>query len=694
LLGGEWGLDSVVFAELNSTIDAAMNRTRTFSPLVSICVALLAAGSCLDALGGLSLTNIPPAGLDSSNEGRAITPDGKYVGGLSGAGNGFFYDVANSFVTVPLAGSYASIVTGIGYRTDTSQSPPVVQVVLDGNNSGWHAQFETSDGGFTWGFKRRDNVSPNAYGWSEYPPPAANTLAATADSDVYFTLFRDSARNNLYTCRGSNLWNSTTAASVRIVGKGLGSDRGDVGGVAASGRIVGYRQVTGAPRKNYVLDYPNSSGTAWFFNGLNGTTDGQAFSISLDGNSIFGQSPLTVGGTNMHGYKATVTSAMNSLQSVDPLPNFSDTAGSSSLAVPYGCSADGQYAVGMNYRGKETAVLWDTSHSNPANWTVNDLHALAAANGTADIFVELTRAFSVGTTPDGDPVITGYGTDGAARRAFLMTVPRWIAAIGFPGHQTVNHGENVTFQLTTNGMDSLTYQWHKDGAPLVDGGNVSGAASSALTLAGVSCPGGDAGNYHVVVSNTALSSVVTGYVARLEINDPWIAAQPVHQTNVLGSTASFTVVASGSTPLSYQWQRGGFNLTDGDTGYGSIVAGATSATLTISNIADPDAYSGEYSVLVSGSASCQIASAAVTLTIGDPPLRLVSIVQSAPGNIALSFTGPRGQTYQLLYSTDVTLPLHAWIPLTQGMFDVGPVTFVDTPAPADSQRFYILAGGI
>ncbi len=564
-------------------------KTRT-SILVGSSTILIAVLCAPTALGGLSLTSIPTVASDMSNEGRAITPDGKYVGGLSGTANGFFFDVANQYVTVPEAGSKAAIVTGIAYRTDTNQEPPVVQVVLDGNNAGWHGQYMTSDGGLSWGCKRRDNTDPNRHAWADYPPPAANSLAATTDSDVYYTVFRDSAKNNLYTCRGSGFWDSTTAPLVSFINKGLASDKGDVTGVAATGRIVGYRQATGGPRRNYVLDYPNSSATAWFVNGLSGTSEGQAFSISLDGNSIFGHSPLVEGETVMHGYKAVVTSEMNSVQSLSPLPNFSDTAGSTSLAVPYGCSADGRYAVGMNYRGKETAVLWDTSHPNPANWTVNDLYALAAANGVADIFLDLSRAYSVGVNADGDPVITGRGTDGASTRAFLMTVPRWIAAIGFPGHQAVNQGETVTFNLITNGTDSLTYQWYKNGVPMADGENVSGAATSSLTLRGVTCSGGDAGDYYVVVTNPSLPATVTGYAA--------------------------------------------------------------------------------------------------TLTIVCPPV-ISSIECSTSGDYTLTFSGPSGQSYQLLYSTDITVPLYAWATLTVGTFDTSPATYTDT-APADSQRFYAI----
>ena len=658
-----------------------MNQNRKTPILSQIAVLGALAWGVSTTWGGLTLTNIPPVGSDASNEGRAITPDGKYVGGLSGTANGFFYDVANNYLAVPLAGGSASIITGIGYRTDTNQNPPVLQIVLDGANSGWHGQYMTADGGLTWGYKRRD---VNTYAWTTYPPPPANSLASSPEGDVYYTIFRDSARNNLYTCRGSNYWDAAIAAQVIIIGKGLSSDRGEVWGVAASGRIVGYRQVTDNPRKNYVLDYPNSSATAWFFNGLNGTPDGQAFCISLDGNSIFGNSPLAVGGAEMYGYKAVVTSAMNSLQSVNPLPEFSDTGGSSSRAIPYGCTADGHYAVGMNYRGQEKAVLWDTGSADPALWTITDLTDLALANGLPDIFTRLGRAYSVGTNDLGDPVITGVGTDGSVSRAFLMTVPKWIAAIGFPGHRTANYGTTVTFNLVTNGIDALSYQWYKNGQPL------PGATSTSLSLANVSCAGGEAGSYQVVVGNVPISGVVTSGVANLTVLDPFITAQPTSRTNLEGTVATFSLVADGTPALLYQWQRGGFNLSDGDSGWGSVIAGANTPTLTISNVNQNDSMSGDYAVVVTTSAGgCSVTSRAVKLTVVGLPI-LSSIVSDGIGNYTLNLTGPYGQTYKVLASTDLSLPLSNWVPLFTNTFTGGLDVFTD-PAPPDPQRFYILA---
>jgi PEP-CTERM motif len=185
---------------------------------------------------------------------------------------------------------------------------------------------------------------------------------------------------------------------------------------------VGYR-TSSSIKQNYVLDW-NGTGTPtpWNFAGLAGDNEGQAFSVSANGLTIFGQSPTVVAGTTFYGYKATFLG--NTELTINQLPNFADTAGSVSLAVPYGTSADGRYAVGMDYRGIEKAVLWDTSSSNPADWTVLDLTDYAASVGILDGWSRLSRAYSVGIDPsNGDPVITGIGVYGGVTRAFVIEVP-------------------------------------------------------------------------------------------------------------------------------------------------------------------------------------------------------------------------------------------------------------------------------
>src|SRR5439155_1102549 len=85
--------------------------------------------------------------------------------------------------------------------------------------------------------------------------------------------------------------------------------------------------------------------------------------------------------------------------------------------------------------------------------------------------------------------------------------------------------------------------------------------------------------FDVVVSNSAGSA--TSSAATLTVNPaavaPAITTQPANQMVTAGQTAAFSVAASGTAPLSYQWQKNGAN-----------VSGATSSSYTTPATATSD----------------------------------------------------------------------------------------------------------
>jgi alpha-L-arabinofuranosidase len=111
---------------------------------------------------------------------------------------------------------------------------------------------------------------------------------------------------------------------------------------------------------------------------------------------------------------------------------------------------------------------------------------------------------------------------------------------------------------------------------------------------------------------------------------PAITTQPQSQTVNAGANVTFTVAASGTAPLAYQWRRDGV-----------ILPGATGASLGLNSVQPADA--GSYSVVVSNSAGFAT-SAAATLTVNVPvtPPGIVvqpqSAVVVAGSNVTLSAT--------------------------------------------------------
>src|SRR5205085_1561168 len=98
---------------------------------------------------------------------------------------------------------------------------------------------------------------------------------------------------------------------------------------------------------------------------------------------------------------------------------------------------------------------------------------------------------------------------------------------------------------------------------------------------------------------------VTSAVATLTVLVPaGITAQPQDQAVVVGQSPTFSVVASGTAPFSYQWR---FNST--------LLGGATNAALALSNVQSNQA--GGYTVVVVNSAG-SVTSAVATLTVYVP----------------------------------------------------------------------------
>ena len=165
-----------------------------------------------------------------------------------------------------------------------------------------------------------------------------------------------------------------------------------------------------------------------------------------------------------------------------------------------------------------------------------------------------------------------------------------------PAAQTVIAGQAATFSVTATGTAPLGYQWKKNGT------DISGANSSTYTT-DVTVIGDGGAVFTVVVSNSAGN--VTSGDATLTVNPvvaPAITTQPTTQTITANQTATFSVTATGTAPLIYQWKKGGTDI-----------SGATSSTYTTPAMSIAGSGMG-YSVVVSNSAGT-VTSSSATLTV-------------------------------------------------------------------------------
>ena len=100
-------------------------------------------------------------------------------------------------------------------------------------------------------------------------------------------------------------------------------------------------------------------------------------------------------------------------------------------------------------------------------------------------------------------VSNSYGslTSTGARLEIVLSSPRIVSG---PTNQTVLTGATTSFAVEAVGDGPLSFQWQENGTNLVDGGGISGSATAALTLSGVTAA--SAGTYSVAVSNPVASA--------------------------------------------------------------------------------------------------------------------------------------------------------------------------------------------
>jgi hypothetical protein len=240
---------------------------------------------------------------------------------------------------------------------------------------------------------------------------------------------------------------------------------------------------------------------------------------------------------------------------------------------------------------------------------------------------------NVQTTDAGSYTVVATNSAGTATsNAATLTVTAVAPSITTqPQNATATVGNSVTLSVVASGTAPLTYQWKKGTT------SITGATLASYTISSVQTT--DAGSYTVTVTNSAGS--VTSSAATLTVSSaPSITSQPQSTSVVAGSSASFSVTATGSAPLSYQWQKGG-----------TAISGATSSTYTIASAQTTDA--GSYTVVVTNG-SGSVTSTAATLTVSasavapsittQPQSSTVTVGSAATFTVAASGTAPL--TYQ------------------------------------------------
>jgi len=279
-------------------------------------------------------------------------------------------------------------------------------------------------------------------------------------------------------------------------------------------------------------------------------------------------------------------------------------------------------------------ALQPTMQDNGTSWTValGANHSVTLNKGMASAGGSVTISGAT-TNLRVDAQAMSITDDGPEWAASITAPPIAPTITAAPANQTVTAGQTASFTVLAAGTAPLSYQWQKNGA------NIAGATTTSYTTPATGTT--DSGStFDVVVTNTA--GTVTSAAAALTVNPapvaPTITTAPVSQTVTAGQTATFTVVAAGTAPLGYQWQKNGANI-----------AGATAASYTTAVTTTADSGS-TFDVVVTNTAGT-VTSAAATLTVNPAPV--APTITTAPA----SQTVTAGQTASFAVVAAGTAPL-------------------------------------
>gem|GEM_PF-2981903 len=470
------------------------------------------------------------------------------------------YDGAQYQVTV--SNSLGSDISSIATLTVTTSSaaPTITEHPQNQSvNRGATVTFNVTATGtapLSYQWQRRNSNSVIAWSNVGTNSPAYSFPAADTDNGSQYRVIVSNASGVSATSQTATLTITTSGSAPTITNHPQNQ-------TVSSGSFVTFTvMANGTAPLSYKWERRNSSTSGWTDVG----TNSNIFSFNARDADNGSQYQVTVSnsfGNSRPSNTATLTVTPSGTAPTITMHPQSLTVSSGSEAK-FSVMANGTAPLNYQWeRQNRNSIIWTPVGSNSSSYS---FPATDTYNGSQ---YRVTVSNSFGSSPPSNVVALTVTPSGTA-----PTITR------HPQNQTVDRGSTARFSVTASSTTPMSYQWQSRVSITSLWGNVAGATSATYEF--IANDSTDGSQYRVIVSNSVGSA--TSNFATLTVITPGIAPtitiHPQSQTVNRNSEAKFSVEASGTAPLRYQWQRlsgtGGWSNVGSDSSIFSVTANDSS----------------------------------------------------------------------------------------------------------------------
>jgi len=367
-------------------------------------------------------------------------------------------------------------------------------------------------------------------------------------------------------------------------------------------------------------------------------------------------------------YTITATSADDPTKSASTTITISPPVITRQPASASICSnGNATLSVGAMY---DRTYQW-ARNGTPLNGATGATYLIAGANAALD-----AGAYTVSVSNPAGSVTSATAT---------MAVGSSI--VSDPSNASAAVGQTATFSVAAAGKSPFSFQWFRTPSQGSGGDPIAGAVSDSYTTPTLSTSNNSDRYFAAVTDSCGTTVASTAAILSVHTNNvsPTIITQPLGQTVPAGGAASFSVVASGTPTLTYQWYR----VPEGEDA-GAPIPGVTAASYRLPSSAttiqnDQDAY---YVTVTNSFGEAASLRAVLTVDAG------ITILQQP-----VSLNVNVGDTATFSVSATSALPLtYQWYQAPSGSDTFSPVpsatnatyTVPSAPASLSGSTYYVI----